>query len=232
MYIKEYEFRYGDLDVNNNIRISTVIDVLQDISISHTSSVGYDGAKLAEMKIAWLLEGWRIRFCKPLHGNSPVTVKTGIMSMKACESDRGYEIWQDGELKIVATADWFPINTERRRIVRISPEFTGAYESVNEADNGLKYERFKPETDTDVVDSRTVELRDLDANNHMNNVKSAEIALCCLEDASKVTELTIRYRKELVRDEQYYICTKKLESGYYVELKNADGDACVMVMAT
>lgn len=229
MYIKEYEFRYGDLNRRGNIKISTVLDILQEAAILHSSAVGYDSDKLAEMKIAWLLEGWRVRFDIPLHNRSKVAVKTGIMTIKSCESNRGYEVWQDGERKVIATADWFTMNTEKRRITRIPQECIDAFDRVDEPDNGLLFERFKPEEEISAVDTRTVERRDIDTNNHMNNVKSVEILLDYLPDDFAVKEMAVRYRKELVFGETVTVCRKETGNGFILELKNHSGDACVMM---
>lgn len=229
MFVKEYEFRYGDLDKNGNIKISTLLDVLQDAATRHSAHVGYDNFKLAEIKIAWLLEGWRVRIISPLNGYSNATVKTGIMNLKSCESERCYEVWQNGELKIVATADWFTVNTEKMRITRIPQECIDAFDKVDEPDNGLHFERFKPETEIDIIDTRIVENRDLDTNNHLNNVKSAEIVLNYLPDDFCPTEFTIRYRKELKKDEKIDICHKTIDGGHCYEIKNDNGEACVMV---
>lgn len=231
MYIKEYEFRYGDLNRRGNIKISTVLDILQEAAILHSAAVGYDTEKLAEMKIAWLLEGWRLRFDATLHNRSKVTVKTGIMTIKTCESNRGYEVWQDGERKIIATADWFTMNTEKRRIARIPQECIDAFDKVDEPDNGLLFERFKPLEEIETIDTRKVEKRDIDTNNHMNNVKSVEILLDYLPDDFKMKELNVRYRKELIAGESITVCRKETEDGFALELKNDSGDACVMMIA-
>lgn len=229
MFVKNYEFRYGDLNKNGNIKISTVLDILQEAAILHSADVGYDSDKLAEMKIAWLLEGWRVRFDAHLNNKSAVTVKTGIMTLKSCESNRGYEVWQDGICKVVATADWFTVNTEKMRITRIPAECIDAFDKVDEPDNGLMFERFKPEAEIESVDTRTVEKRDIDTNNHMNNVKSVEILLDYLPDGFDVKELAVRYRKELVAGENITVCRKETENGFILELKNDSGDACVMM---
>ena len=88
MFSKEYSFRYGDLDNKFNIKISTVLDILQDISILHSDFVGFSLEKLYSMNIAWLLKGWRIRFLSKLDFNNSVTVKTGIMRTNKFESVR------------------------------------------------------------------------------------------------------------------------------------------------
>ncbi len=229
MFVKDYEFRYGDLDKNGNIRISTVLDVLQDAATRHSAEVGYDSRKLSEIKIAWLLEGWRVRIISSLDADCSATVKTGIMNLKSCESQRCYEVWQNGELKIIATADWFTVNTEKMRITRIPKECIDAFDKVDEPDNELHFERFKPETEIDVIDTRVVENRDLDTNNHLNNVKSAEIIMDYLPDSFCPTEFTIRYRKELKKGEKIEVCHKITDNALCYEIKNSDGDACVMM---
>ena len=229
MFVKDYEFRYGDLAENGNIKAGTILDILQDAAICHSNSVGCDSEKLKSINIAWLLEGWRVKFLSPLHNRSKVTVKTGIMTIKACESNRGYEVWQDDECKVIATADWFTVNTEKMRITRIPAECIEGFDRVDEPDNGLPFERFKPETEMDIIDRRNVEKRDLDTNHHMNNVKSAEIALNYLPEDFNIFELIIRYRKELKCGEEFDVFSKTIDGGICVELKNSTGDSCVMV---
>ena len=88
MFEKNYELRYSDLDVNEEVKTSAVIDLLQDISINHANSVGLDREKFMSLSIACLLSGWRIRFLKPLDSYETTTVKTGIMKLTKFETYR------------------------------------------------------------------------------------------------------------------------------------------------
>jgi len=122
MFSKEYEFRYGDLDKNGNIKIGAMMELLQDISFAHASFVGWDWKDLKDESVACLLGGWRVRIKKPLD-ESCVTVKTGVMSIRKYEALRKYEIWQNDECKVIATALWFTVDIKLRKIIPVPQSF-------------------------------------------------------------------------------------------------------------
>lgn len=231
MFIKDYSFRYSDRNNNGDIKTSTVLDLLQDISVAHTDAVGLSPEKMLSMSVACLLEGWRIRFDEPLVHDKAVTVKTGIMAFHRCESIRKYEIWQEGRCKIIATAVWFTVNTDEMKIIRIPEALSSAYENPNEEDNGLKYVKLRAENDAEFSKEITVEKRDLDTNNHMNNVKSVEAAFNFLPDGFSVTELRIKYCKELKKDERIKVSIRHSENEFYCDLKNENDEVCVLINA-
>lgn len=231
MFTKEYLLRYSDIDINGNIKMSSVIDLLQDVSVSHTDAVGLTAEKLKSISCAFLLEGWRIRINEELNPNKAVTVKTGIMSFQRCQSVRKYEIWQDGICKIIATAVWFPVDTDKMKIIRAPEETMSAYESVNEEDNNLKYVKLRPEDDAVLNGEMTVEKRDLDTNNHMNNMKSAEAALSFFPDDFEIGELRVRYCKEIKRNEKIKFFTKRDDEKFHCEIKNEKDEICVLLSA-
>ncbi len=231
MFVKNYELRYSDMDKYSRIKKSAVIDLLQDISIVHSNSVGLDGRKYAELRIACLLSNWRIKFLKSLVPYETVTVKTGIMKLTKFETYRKYEIWQNGECKVVATALWFTVNTETMRISRDTETIFSVFECVTEEDNNLPCGKLKPLENAEFVGETTVEKRDLDTNNHMNNVKSAEVVLNRMPEDFEFSELQVKYRKELKEGEKIKIYTKAEEDGMYFEIHNESDDLCVLIYA-
>ena len=231
MHTKEYTFRYSDRDISGDIKPITVLDLLQDISVAHTDHVGLCAEKMQSLSLACLLEGWRIQFNEKLCPEKKVTIKTGIMEFKRCESIRKYEIWQDGICKIMATAIWFTVNNDSMKIIRIPELLISAYENINEEDNGLKCAKLRPSGDAEFLCESIVEKRDLDTNNHMNNVKSVETVLNYLPEDFDISELKVRYCKELKKDEHIKFYTKITESEFYCEMKNEADEICVIVCA-
>lgn len=231
MFCRDYSFRYSDIDYKEEVKLSTVIDMLQDISIIHSEAVGYPRDRLISMSIAWLLLGWRIKFIEPLDKNKSVEVRTGIMSVRKYEASRKYEIIQDGVCRISATAVWFTVNTDKMRVMRAPEEIYAAYDCVNEADNGIEFIKLRGKEELEVVAELEVEQRDIDTNNHMNNVKSVEVALDYLPKAERISELQITYRKSLYAKEKIKICMQKDDDGYFIEIVNSDGEPSVMINA-
>lgn len=231
MFCKNYSFRYSDIDYKEQVKISTVIDMLQDISIIHSAEVGYPRDRLVSMSIAWLLLGWRIKFLAPLDKNKSVTVRTGIMSIRKYEASRKYEIIQDGECKIIATAVWFTVNIDKMRVMRAPEEIYAAYDCVNEEDNGIEFIKLRGKDDLEELAGLKVERRDIDTNNHMNNVRSVEVALDYLPKNTKISELQVTYRKSLYACEDIKICMQKNDGEYFVEIVNSNGEPSVMINA-
>lgn len=227
MFVKEYSFRYGDLDRNGNVKIGAVLDVLQDVAICHSNSVGYSQTKLLSKSIAWLLQGWRVKIIKSLSYEQPVKVVTGIMNVKRFTSERRYEIWQDGELKVSATADWFTVDIDKMRPILIPAEILEAYDTVNEEDNGLPFTKLRFNDTLDFVKTIDVEERDLDQNQHVNNAKSAEILTSGV--FSFPSELNITYKKAIMPSDTISIYHKKTEDGWLGQIKNQDDEVLVLM---
>lgn len=229
MFVKEYELRYSDIARNGKLKTSTVLDLLQDISIAHADYVGLGTKRLKELSLACLLAGWRICFLKQIDIKTKIIVKTGIMDVTKCEAYRKYEIWQNNECKVTATATWFTVNTEKMRIARVTQELFSVFESVSEEDNNFPCVNLRPVKDMDFLDETIVKKRDLDTNNHMNNVKSVEIALDFVPEVFEFSELQVKYRKELKMDEKIKIYGTVSGGEAWLEIRNEKDDPCVLV---
>lgn len=229
MYVKDYEIRYSDRDSKGNIKQVTALELMQDVSVAHSSEVGFTPQEMLSRNVACLLGGWRVLFNKELDSAQSVSVKTGIMSTKRCEASRKYEIWQGGECRIAATALWFTVNPSVGTVIRIPPEMSSAYESIAEEDNNLPYRNLKPKHSLTYYGESKVDFRDIDSNNHMNNVKSVEMALSFLPDDYELKELQVRYRRELVFGDAVKVYGKRTKKGFYTEIRNKDDEPCVLI---
>ena len=140
-------------------------------------------------------------------------------------------MWQDGECKVVATAIWFTVNTEKMRIARVTEELFTAFESVSEEDNNLPCEKLRPVENAEYVGKTVVEKRDLDTNNHMNNIKSVEVALNHMPENLEFSELQVKYRKELKEGETIKVFRSIDGDNICFELRNENDDLCVLIYA-
>lgn len=229
MFEKRYEFTYGDLNCDGKIRVSTILDCLQDISGLHSDACGVGTPKLKELSMVWLLEGWRVRFESPFDKDKDAITFTGIMKMTDLRSYRKYEMYQHGERKITASGVWYAVDTEKMRIKRIPEIFMDAFESIDEEDNGLEYVSLRGAKEKTLVGEKDVEKRDLDTNQHLNNVKSVEIALDFIPDGFKIEELSVKYRKEILKGEHIRIYESNTAEGTQLEILNESDDVCVIV---
>lgn len=231
MFSAEYKLRYSDKDKNGGTKISTILDLLQDISIAHSDSAGLDLEYLEKQHIAFLLDGWRVKFIEPVNNNSKLQVNTGIMRFHKFETVRKYEIVQDDNCKVIATGFWYSVNTEKRTIERLDEDFYSGFANLCERDNGFEYTNLRPDKTAEYVASGKVCGRDIDTNNHMNNVKAVEFMLDYLPKNFEISELRVKYRKELLENEEIKIFSARIDDGYYVEIRNSDNKPCVLLRA-
>jgi len=229
MFVKSYALRYSDIAYDGTLKTTAVLDLLQDISISHADSVGLDAKTLHACSVACLLASWRVQLMENFDVNMPIEVETGLMEVGKCEAFRKYIMRQGGVIKSIATAVWFTVNTETMRIARVADELFTAFDCVDEEDNGLLSVRLKPEKDLEPLKETVVAVHDLDTNRHMNNVKSVEYALDCLPADIEIRELQVKYRKELKAGDTICICGKRTDTGFVAEVQNEQDESCVLV---
>ena len=229
MFSKEYHFKYGDIDFSGGVKLAAVLELLQDVSILHSAYVGYDLAKMQEISLAMLLRGWRIRLSEPLIHTLPAEFRTGIMKVQRCDVIRKYEILQEGRVKGIATAGWFSFDTYKKTIIRVPEEINSTYDTIDEPDNGFPLVRLRPSEDMEFAGEFTVRKRDIDTNNHMNNVKSVEAALDWFPDENDFSELQVVYLRELHRDDTVSVFVNNDSGGFTAQLRNKNGEVCVIV---
>ena len=82
MFKTTYETRYGDYKDFDTIKVSSILDMIQDVSTKNSDACGYGMNKLREMNVAWLLKGITIKIDKPVKTGLPVDVKTAIKPFK------------------------------------------------------------------------------------------------------------------------------------------------------
>ncbi len=228
MFEKNYELRYGDLKSFNTVKPSAILDIFQDMATKHSDSVGYGIKKLYDQNLAWLLKGWRVTFIKELDVYKPLQVKTGVKNVKAVMSDRVFKVMQDEEEKIIATSSWFTFDTNNLRPCKVPSYFTEVYDVGNVEGEYKDYVNPLPCENPEKYGEITVSKRDLDTNNHLNNQKSAEILIDALPDDFSIYEMTILYKKSAHLCDVLLIETEEIDSEYKVQLKNQDGDICVI----
>lgn len=225
MFEKEYNFGFSSLDKNYKVNVGAVMNVLQDISFEHAEQVGIDYERLENDSLALLLAGWRVQFHKRLHRGTAVA-KTGIAVVKSCDAVRCYELCQDGETKASATAIWFTVDTKDRKVTRVPDDYAKAFGNFDEENNSLPYGRIMPDKTTEFLEEFRIEPRDIDANNHFNNVKYIEKILNYVPQDCDISELRIKYRRELSVDEVACIFGKKMEKSLYFEIRNENDELC------
>ena len=225
MFSKTYEMRYGDYKDFEQIKVSSLLDLVQDISIAHSDSCGNGLNAMRAQHRAWLLQGLKLHLDRPAKVGLPITLKTAVATARGITSERGCLIEQEGAVIGKTVASWFYFDTEAMKPARIPAEFAETYGLHDFADAFFRYR--KPEQpEAEPLYTVRVSNKELDTNHHLNNQKSAELLMDALPFDFAFTDMTVYYKKAAYLGDTLTLCRKELENGWYACLQS-EGEVCV-----
>ena len=227
MYTKTYETRYGDYKDYETIKPSTVMDLVQDVSVAHSATCGYGLYDLRDMQLAWFLHGIKVHFDKPISTKTPVTVFTAVKAMRGMISQRGCRLLQNGEVVAKTIADWFLFDVAAGKPCRMPKEMLTAYPPFD-FDGDEFYHYTKPALQSPpIAYSVRISNKEIDTNKHLNNQKSAELLMDALPFEFAFTDMNVLYKQAAYWGDELDVCVAEIENGYYVHLQTKAGDVCV-----
>lgn len=226
MHTYTCQLRYSDYKNFDEVKPSAFLDIIQDVAICDSEQAGYGVQKLRELHRAWLIQGINVRFEKPVSTKAPLEVSTGVKAFRGSTSERCCIAKQNGEVVARTVANWFLIDTDSIRVVRINPEMLEAYETGGFEDEFFKFQ--KPELyEAEPAYSVKVSNKEIDTNVHLNNQRGAELLLDAIPYDFSFNDMKILYKKAAYLGDVLDVCVTETERGYFVMLKNKEGDLCV-----
>ncbi len=227
MFTKTYEMRYSDYKDFDTIKVSSVLDIVQEISTAHSAHLGYGIDKLRSMGVAWLIQGVKLHLEKPVSTAYPLEAYTAVKSTGGATSERGCIIKQNGETVAKTISNWFLFDAEKGKIARISPEMQVAYPIYDFDDEFFSYKKPELIKDAPKVYEIRVSNKEIDTNRHLNNQKSAELLMDALPFDFSFTDMKVLYKKPAYLGDELDVCLCETDKGYYVHLADNDGNICV-----
>ncbi|MBR3785599.1 MAG: hypothetical protein IKJ77_04265 [Firmicutes bacterium] len=221
-----YETRYGDYKTPETIKPAVILDMIQDIATKHSDKCGYGIFVMEDLKQAWLLQGIKAHFEKPIKAHSPVTIKTAVKSMRGTTSPRCSYIEQDGEVVAMTIANWFLMDVEKQKPCRIPKEMGEAYDFHDFDEEFFTYKK-APVMEAPALYEVRIGNKEIDTNMHLNNQKSAELLMDALPFDYFFIDMNVFYKQSAYLGDVLELCMTEIENGYYVHLQTKDGDVCV-----
>jgi medium-chain acyl-[acyl-carrier-protein] hydrolase len=201
IYRKRYRVFTFDVDASGKAHLPVVLNFFQDAARDHAGFFGFSVFDLQKKGLTWVMSRYHIKAPRyPVMGDS-VEVSTwtsgrhGFFAMREFEArDAG------GKLLVAATSSWMVITLDKKQPVR--PESVVSDENV--LDKRAIPDRFEPLSKPERADKEMIfraQLRDLDFNNHVNNVGYIHWALegmpADVLRSSRASEVEIVYKAEV-----------------------------------
>ncbi len=223
-FSKDFKVEYDRVSYNLKLKPQKAIEICQNIAIDHSDAVGYTADYFQEHKCGWILTDWHVIFSDLPSKNDIFKVITWTKPFRRLQADRSFSAIDSSGKELYRTMSrWFLMDTEKRRPMKLPEGFLDTY-IPSSLDNCILDENYAhPNLNISKLESTRdffVTRRDIDSNNHTNNIAYIEWAIDDISDDIYsnylIYDLRANYTKETVKGDL-------IRSTYYI--KNlADGD--------
>lgn len=217
---KEYNLRTSDFDYRDRIKISSILDLFQEIAGQHALELGCGYDETIKNNEVWLLVRQKLEILGELKPNTKVKVCTWPRKKDRLYFDRDYLIKDENDnIMVKSSSRWIVCNYLTRRISRAKDIY---FNSSN------YYEKRVFEKDVDKLQfdapaleekgyTYLVEHDDLDHNGHMNNIVYAKMMLNMaeLKDDVYVKDFQIEFMHECLLGDKVVSYSKKENNTHY-----------------
>ena len=231
IFTYEYKTRYTDVGNDNKLILKALVATLQQAAISHSEEAGYGVTTIDKTHLAWLLLDWKVQVVYYPHSNETLTVKTWPRVFDKLYSYRDFEVFdEDNNLVAIASSKWFAIDTESKKIRKLTPEITQAYgEPVSKCvfENAFE-EKIRIPENLSLNFNYEIQRRDIDTNGHVNNLNYIDFALETLNENiynnTTFHNLEVIYKKEIKLHEKINCYYSFENDKHTVTIKSKDNE--------
>lgn len=198
IYESRFTINFRDVDNHNKIKPSSIMQYMQETAALQLDKLK-DGLNYTNITNAvWILIGWKMKiFNNDISWNEECFVKTWTRKFEKFYSYREYEFRnKNNNLIAIATSKWIYLDLQSNAFKTPSNELIKKYDSENKVVFEKEISKLKEPKVLEKKFNYIVQKRDIDTNNHMNNVMYLNIAENVLPENSNIKEIEILYKKE------------------------------------
>ena len=240
-YEETQRVSYFQIDGNRNMSPAALLSCLQEVAVTHSDTLGYTLAYMAEHQWGWSVINWHLKIYRmPRHGER-INIQTWSDKCLRFQAERSFYLFDEaGEKLLDGASRWIFMDLARRRPANTPAGMAEAYHSGQEPAIPDETYRMPKEAEGDMICTREVLVtrRDTDTNGHANNVKYLEWAMDDVPDeiydGMALKDVLIVYRKECMRGDTVQIKTyvKNAEEGKEVLSFLFEGEKVMAEVAT
>lgn len=214
-YRKTYQITTNMLDCHDCLKMSTLLDVAQEIAGDHADELGCGFETMIKQDLIWVIVRNYVEIIKKPINFKEIEVVTYPLKPRFVEFNRETEFYHNGELFAVSRSTWMVINIKDFSVK--APDF------FKDFDDDLGYFKRRIRKLPVVDKSQLQKVKEaevlysmLDHNGHMNNTKYVDFYLDIFRPEFSVKTLQIEYIKQSFLDDKLSLYIKENEGKRYL----------------
>jgi acyl-CoA thioester hydrolase len=209
---RTFRVRSYETDSYGHVNQANYLRYMQEAAIDASAAVGYDEARYRALGTLWLIRETDIEYFHALRFGDSVEVTTWVGDFRRVRSRRYYEMHLAGSGDLVAKAstDWVYLDRASQRPLAVPDDMVLAFapEGIDALPPGERRERFPeppPPPPGAFTMRRTVEWRDVDGAEHVNNA----VYLSYMEESAIRQSASIDWPMTRMRDEGFGMIARR-----------------------
>ena len=214
-YRKTYQITTNMLDCHDCLKMSTLLDVAQEVAGDHAEELGCGFETMIKQDLIWVIVRNYVEIIKKPINFKEIEVVTYPLKPRFVEFNRETEFYHDGELFAVSRSTWMLINIKDFSVK--APDFFKGF------DDDLGYFKRRIRKLPVIEKSQLQKVKEvdvlysmLDHNGHMNNTKYVDFYLDIFRPEFSVKTLQIEYIKQSFLDDKLSLYIKENEGKRYL----------------
>jgi len=173
-YEHEYELRYTDADLSDNIKLSSLLSVLEEAACYAADEMGIGYKNLIKNNLGFVIVNWDVKLNRPIKLGEKLTIKTWPIKPMRVIVFRDFEIFCGKEKVGAACGRWCLVDLDSFSTVSTSAVFDPNTEySDRRAIDSPDFKIAQLNADKPTY-SKLIKFSDYDHYNHVNNTKYAD----------------------------------------------------------
>ncbi|MCI9627043.1 MAG: hypothetical protein HFI90_09730 [Clostridia bacterium] len=208
VFQKQFDICYSHLDEKRRVKVTALLDFLQDVATAHSDSLGLTLENMRRDGAFWVLVSFDITLHALPQIDERITVETWSSGIKTIYGYRNFRMLaENGAVLLEAVSVWVYMGWETMRPLRVPPEKAALFAPQTPAVLPRKLSLPQPSCTAPALTYQVMR-RDIDTNLHMNNVKYLELALETLPQSlwkRTPTHLQLQFLHAATYGEQLHI---------------------------
>ena len=177
VFQKQFTICYSHLDQFRRVKLTALLDFLQDVATAHSDSLGMTLENMKKDGAFWVLISLEATIHALPEIDEQITVETWSRGIRTVYGFRDFRILDSaGQILLTASSVWVYMGSKPLHPIRVPAEKATLFGATGEA--LLRRQPALPAPQSSIpAFSYTILRHDIDTNQHVNNVKYAEIAL-------------------------------------------------------
>lgn len=232
MYSFDSRVRYSEVDENQKLSVTGMMNYLQDCSTFQSEDLGLGLDYLRRENRAWWLSAWQIVIERLPELGERIRVSTWPYDFKGIYGYRNFTIRDEkGNYLVKANSTWFFFDTAAGRPVRAEAKDIRGYGDGSEEKLAMDYapRRISLPEEYEEGEPIAVARHHIDTNHHVNNAQYVEIARELLPRDAGIRELRVEYKKAAVLGDVMIPRVSRQDGAYTIALCDREGTPYAVV---